>query len=150
MTKKGNRPGASTPLSLSTKLNRISEQARDPSFQFRTLAHLIDCEMLTFAFSVLRKEAASGVDGVKADEYGRNLANNITELHARLNGGRYRAQPLKRVYIEKEDGKQRPLSIPALEDKIVQRAVVEILNRIYERDFLPCSFGYRNERVHDN
>lgn len=142
---------ASTLVSMSTKLNRITEMAKQhPAFQFRTLAHLINPQTMEDAFRKLAKNAAAGVDGVTLREYGQNLAGNLANLHERLKAGQYRAQPLKRIYIEKENGKLRPISIPAIEDKIVQRAVVEILNRIYENDFLPCSYGYRPERnAHD-
>src|SRR5258708_40149572 len=119
MTTKGNRLGTSMPEILTTKLNRISEQARTlPGFQFKTLAHLINHDMLTRSFQELRKDAAVGVDGVSAKEYAQDLHNNIASLHKRLKSWQYRAQPLRRVYIDKEDGKKRPLS---LEDKIVQR-----------------------------
>ncbi len=150
-TDEGNRGGAQTPESLSTKLNRLSETARrDPSFQFQNIAHLITVEMLFWSFQQLRKDAAVGVDGVGAWDYESNLRVNLTKLHQQLVAGRYRAQPLRRVYIEKENGKQMPLSISAVEDKIVQKAVVELLNRIYENDFLPCSYGYRPGRnAHD-
>jgi len=135
------------PESLSTKLNRITETAqRDPAFRFRTIAHLINEVTLTEAFHELKKDAAAGVDGVTAAEYAKGLPENIHNLHARLKERRYRAQPLKRVYIDKEDGRKRPLAIPVLEDKIVQKAVVNLLNRIYEQDFLPSSFGYRPRR----
>jgi len=103
-------------------------------------------EMLTWSFEQLRKDAAAGVDGTTAYEYGKDLKANIAQLHSRLTSGQYRAQPLRRVHIEKEDGKKRPLSIPAIEDKIVQRAATELLSRIYESDFLECSYGYRPKR----
>ncbi|MGK5089297.1 reverse transcriptase domain-containing protein [Bdellovibrionota bacterium FG-2] len=146
-----NRGGAQTPESLSTKLNRLTETARkDPEFQFRNIAHLISVEMLIWSFQQLRMSAAAGVDGVTAKDYEKNLRANIANLHQQLVEGRYRAQPLRRVYIEKEDGKKRPLSIPALDDKIVQRAATELLSRIYENDFLPSSYGYRpNRSAHD-
>lgn len=148
---KGNKPGASPPASLSTKLNRISERAKaDPSFKFKTLAHLIDIELLRRSFRSLRKQAAPGVDGVTLSNYEQGLEANLRDLLKRLKSGSYRAQPLRRVYIEKEDGKKRPLSIPALEDKIAQRAVVEILGRIYEVDFRPSSYGYRKGRSAHN
>jgi group II intron reverse transcriptase/maturase len=102
------------------------------------------------AFRELKKNAAAGVDGVTVREYEQKLTDNLVNLHERLKQGRYRAQPMRRVYIDKEDGKKRALSIPAVEDKIVQKAVVELLNRIYENDFLPCSYGYRPGRnAHD-
>jgi RNA-directed DNA polymerase len=150
-TRKGNKMTASTVESLLTKLNRIAETAKQHSaFQFKTLAHLVNPQSLLEAFKKISKDAASGIDGVTAKEYEKELAANVADLHERLKQKRYRAQPMRRVYIEKEDGKQRPLSIPCLEDKIVQRAVSEILNRIYENDFLPCSYGYRPGRsAHD-
>ena len=86
------------------------------------------------------------MDGVTYEEYERDVAGNIQTLHERLKNGKYQAQPLRRVYIPKENGKQRPISIPALEDKIVQKAMVEILNAIYEQDFLDCSYGFRPGR----
>ena len=107
--------------------------------------------MITFgalyaAFRGLRKKASAGVDGVTYGEYERDIAGNLQTLHERLKNGQYQAQPLRRVYIPKENGKQRPISIPALEDKIVQKATVEILNAIYEQDFLDCSYGFRPGR----
>lgn len=150
-TGEGNRGGAQTPESLSTKLNRLTETARrDPSFRFQNIAHLITVEMLFWSFQQLRKNAAAGVDGVRARDYENNLQANLTKLHQQLVAGCYRAQPLRRVYIEKENGKERPLSIPVLEDKIVQRAATELLSRIFENDFLPTSYGYRPKRsAHD-
>lgn len=150
-TIKGNKNGTSMPESLSTKLNRLTEKAKcDPEFKFKTLGHLLNEEMLIRAFNSLKKNAAAGVDGVTARDYERNLATNIKDLHIRLRENQYRSQPLRRTYIGKENGERRPLSIPALEDKIVQRAVVEILGRIYEVDFLDCSYGYRPKRsAHD-
>lgn len=135
------------PTKLSTQLSRIAETAkRSPSYQFKTIAHLIDVDLLRHAYGKVRKDAAAGVDGVTAKEYGQDLKTNLTDLHQRMKQGRYRAQPLRRVYIEKENGKLRPLSIPVTEDKIAQKGVVDILERIYENDFLPCSFGYRPGR----
>jgi group II intron reverse transcriptase/maturase len=147
MTKQGHKDGTQMPLSLSTKLNRISEMAKNDSrLAFRTLVHLVNEESLTDAFHELHKDAAAGVDKVTAREYGARLEDNIKNLCQRLREQRYRAQPLRRVYIDKADGRKRPLAIPAVEDKIVQKAVVTILSRIYEQDFLPCSFGYRPNR----
>lgn len=144
MTIQGNGNGTPMPESLFTKLHRISTMAREhPKLKFRTLAHLINEEMLLMSYRELRKDAAAGVDGVTAQEYEQRLQENLKALHQNLRERRYRAQPLRRVYIDKEDGRKRALSIPALEDKIVQKATVEILNRIYELEFLPSSFGYR-------
>jgi len=131
---------------MSTELERISELAKqDRTLQFTSLAHLLTVERLGEAYQKLRKGASPGVDGLSAQEYEQDLVGNLQDLHRRLREGRYRAQPVRRVYIE-QDGKRRPLGIPALEDKIVQRAVVSILEAIYEQDFLPCSFGYRPGR----
>jgi RNA-directed DNA polymerase len=132
---------------MSTKLDRIAELAReDPKRQFFSIAHLITPEALEAAFRSLRKAASAGVDGVTYEGYEANAGRNIRQLHQRLRDGKYQAQPLRRIYIPKEDGKQRPISIPALEDKVVQKAAVEILNAIYEQDFLDCSYGFRPGR----
>jgi RNA-directed DNA polymerase len=132
---------------MSTEIDRLSELAKeDPKRQFFSIAHLITPEKMYAAFLSLRKDASAGVDGVTYEEYERDAARNIRELHQRLKDGKYRAQPLRRVYIPKENGKQRPISIPALEDKIVQKVMVEILNAIYEQDFLDCSYGFRPGR----
>src|SRR6266853_935640 len=132
---------------MSTELDRISELAKeDPKRQFYSIAHMITFGALYAAFRGLRKKASAGVDGVTYEEYERDVAGNIQTLHERLKNGKYQAQPLRRVYIPKENGKQRPISIPALEDKIVQKAMVEILNAIYEQNFLDCSYGFRPGR----
>jgi len=132
---------------MSTQIDRLTELAKeDPKRQFYSIAHMITPEALYAAFRGLRKKASAGVDGVTYDMYERDAAGNIQALHERLKNGKYQAQPLRRVYIRKEDGKQRPLSIPALEDKIVQKATAEILNAIYEQDFLDCSYGFRPGR----
>jgi RNA-directed DNA polymerase len=132
---------------MSTELDRISELAKeDGKRQFYSIAHMITFGALYAAFRGLRKKASAGVDGVTYGEYERDVAGNIQALHERLKNGKYQAQPLRRIYIPKENGKQRPISIPALEDKIVQKATVEILNAIYEQDFLDCSYGFRPGR----
>src|SRR5467141_3651853 len=129
---------------MSTQIDRISELAKeDPKRQFFSIAHLITPEALYAAFRGLRKKASAGVDGVRYQMYEKDAARNIQQLHERLKEGKYRAQPLRRVYIPKENGKERPISIPSLEDKIVQKATGEVLNAIYEQDFLPCSYGFR-------
>jgi RNA-directed DNA polymerase len=131
---------------MSTKLDRLAELAKeDGKRQFFSIAHLITPEALYAAFRGLRKEASAGVDGVTCEEYEKDAAGNIRQLYQRLRDGKYQAQPLRRIYIPKEDGKQRPISIPALEDKILQKAVAEVLNAIYEQDFLECSYGFRPE-----
>lgn len=132
--------------SVFTQLHRISEKARqDPTLRFTSLAHLLTVEMLGEAYGRLRKDASPGVDGLTAQAYEQELQGNLEALHRRLREGRYRAQPVRRVYIEQE-GKRRPLGIPALEDKIVQKAVTLMLEAVYEQDFLPCSYGYRPGR----
>jgi len=129
---------------MSTKLDRISELAGESrQMQFLSIAHLLTPEALMEAFKSLRKDASAGVDGVAYDEYRMEAEKKIQELYERVKAKRYRAQPLRRIYIPKEDGKQRPISIPALEDKILQKATVTLLNAIYEQDFLPCSYGFR-------
>ena len=130
-----------------TDINRIAELAKeDPKRQFSSIAHLITARKLEEAFRSLRKDASAGIDGVTYEQYEANVEENIRQLHQRLKDGKYRAQPLRRVYIPKEDGKQRPISIPALEDKLVQKVVVDLLNAIYEQDFLKCSYGFRPGR----
>ena len=133
------------------ELNRIAELARqDAGRKFHSIAHLLTKEALWEAFDQLRKNAAAGVDGVTYRDYAEHLIGNLHRLHEKLSNKTYRAQPLRRIYIEKEDGGKRPISIPALEDKIVQRATVEVLNAIFEQDFLECSYGFREGRsAHD-
>ena len=117
---------------MSTEIDRISELAKqDPKRRFFSIAHLLTVERLYAAFRGLRKDASAGVDGVSYQEYEANAERNIQALHERLKDGTYRAQPLRRVYIPKENGKERPISIPALEDKIAQKAMVEVLNTLY-------------------
>jgi len=132
---------------MCTDIDRIAELAKEDSQrQFYSIAHLITAEKLYEAFRSLRKDASAGVDGVKYAEYETNAEENVRQLHRRLVEGKYQAQPLRRVYIPKENGQQRPISIPALEDKVVQKAVVDLLNAIYEQDFLECSYGFRPGR----
>jgi RNA-directed DNA polymerase len=132
---------------MSTELSRITELAKeDKHRQFTSIAHFLTVEALYAAFLNLRKEASAGVDGVRHVEYAGNVRENLEKLHERMKKGQYRAMPLRRIYIPKEDGKQRPISIPALEDKIVQKATTDLLNAIYEQDFLDCSYGFRPGR----
>jgi RNA-directed DNA polymerase len=132
---------------MSTELSRLSERAKtDTTTRFLSMAHRLTPSALTAAFDGLRKDASAGVDGVTYREYEQDVWVNIPALHHRLVSHQYRAQPLRRVYIPKENGKERPISIPSLEDKIVQRATVTVLNAIYEQDFLPCSDGFRPGR----
>ena len=129
------------------KLGEIAEQAaRDPSRVFTTLAHLLTPDFLAAAFYRLRQSAAPGCDEITVAEYAVSLEANLADLHERLRTKRYRAQPVRRVWVDKEDGKQRPLGLLVLEDKIVQRAVVMILESIYEKDFYDFSYGFRPGR----
>ena len=106
----------------------------------------MDVALLRTAYLALKREAAVGVDGTTWRDYGRDRERRLADLHDRIHSGAYRAQPSRRVYIAKPDGRQRPLGIAALEDKIVQRAVVEVLNAIWEADFLGFSYGFRSGR----
>lgn len=129
------------------ELSRISELGReDPRRRFFSIAHFLTQEALYEAFRCLRKDASAGVDGVTYEEYEQQAQENIRKLHERLKSKTYRALPLRRLYIPKEDGKTRPISIPALEDKIVQKAAAGLLNAIYESEFLACSYGSRPGR----
>ncbi len=114
--------------------------------RFTALFHLLTVEALEAAFLSLSRKAAAGVDGIRWMDYAGNMKNNITDLHRRLHQGSYRAQPGRRHYIPKADGKQRPLGIASLEDKIVQYALVKILNAVYENDFMGFSYGFRPGR----
>jgi group II intron reverse transcriptase/maturase len=128
-------------------LARVREAAkRDRKARLSALLHHVTVERLQTAFESLHKKAAAGVDGVTWAAYAQDLGRNIQDLHARLQRGAYRAKPSRRVYIPKADGRQRPLGISSLEDKLVQRAVVEVLNAIYETDFLGFSYGFRPGR----
>ncbi len=113
---------------------------------FTALLHHVDVPMLRTAFYALRRDAAPGADGLTSQDYERDLDRRIEDLHDRVHRGAYRAQPSRRRFIPKADGRQRPLAIAALEDKIVQRAVVMVLNAIYEEDFLGFSYGFRPGR----
>ena len=128
-------------------LDRVRERARkDKEVKFTALLHHVTVDRLRDAYRQLRRDAAPGVDGVTWEQYGAQLEDKLVELHARLHRGAYRAKPSRRVYIAKTDGRQRPLGIAALEDKVVQRAVVEVMNAIYEEDFLGFSYGFRSGR----
>jgi RNA-directed DNA polymerase len=128
-------------------LSRLTELAQeDPARQFSSIAHFLTPAALQEAFRSLRKEASAGVDEVTYQDYEEQVEGNILKLWERLKGKTYRAQPLRRIYIPKEDGSKRAISIPALEDKIVQKATVRLLNAIFEPDFLPCSYGSRPGR----
>jgi group II intron reverse transcriptase/maturase len=135
----------------STQLGKVAERARqEPAGRFHALAHLIDKDALHRAFVRLRADAAVGVDGVTKEMYDRDREVHVQDLHGRLRTGRYRHQPIRRVYIPKANGQTRPLGVSSLEDKIVQGAIREVLEAVYEQDFLDCSYGFRPGRgAHD-
>jgi RNA-directed DNA polymerase len=136
---------------MSPGLVKVVERAqREPEGRFHALAHLIDVPALERAYRRQRANAAVGVDGVTKEHYGQNLEANLQDLHARLKAQRYRHQPIRRVHIPKAQGKTRPIGISAFEDKVVQDAVREVLEAVYEQDFLDCSYGFRPGRsAHD-
>jgi RNA-directed DNA polymerase len=133
--------------SVSQELERVRQAARRRKKErFTSLFHHIDPALLRTAFYAIKRDAASGVDGMTWETYERDLDRRIEDLHARVERGAYRASPSRRTYIPKEDGSRRPLAVAALEDKIVQRATAEVLSAIYEEDFLGFSYGFRPER----
>jgi len=137
---------------MGTALDGIRQTAkgrRDAKFT-GLLHHIYAVERLEAAYLVLKRDAAAGVDGQTWQTYGQDLQSNLLDLSDRLARGGYRPHPVKRVYIGKADGSKRPLGVPALEDKIVQRAAVEVLNAIYEQDFLGLSYGFRPRRSAHN
>ena len=137
----GETPGSPT---VSTKLQRIAEQAKNyPAMVFNNVFHLIDREFLLEAYHQTQKSSAPGMDQVTAKQYAEHLDENLRDLHERLRDNRYVAPPVERVWIEKEGGKKRPIGKPCFEDKIVQRAVVMILEAIFEQDFHAVSHGFR-------
>src|SRR5579859_5186821 len=150
---KGNLPQQNASRTPSRKdapsaLERVRQAAgKDKKLRFTALLHHIyNLDTLRMAYFRLKKEAAPGVDGETWRHYGEDLEANLQDLAHRLKRGAYRAKPVRRVYIPKADGRQRPLGVPALEDKLVQRAAVEVLNNIYETDFLGFSYGFRPKR----
>lgn len=133
--------------SVSQGLDRVRQAARQRKKEkFTTLLHHVTVDLLRDAFLALKRRAAPGVDGVTWKDYEADLGGSLRELHAKVHRGSYRALPVRRRFIPKPDGKQRPLGIASLEDKIVQRAVVAVLNAIYEEDFLGFSYGFRPGR----
>ena len=145
------RPGSKAGVSVPSALERVRRVAqKDRSARFISLLHHVDVDRLRAAYWALKPSAAPGVDGVTWADYGRDLEENLRDLHSRVHRGSYRARPSRRAYIPKPDGRQRPLGIAALEDKLLQRAVVEVLNAVYEADFLGFSYGFRpGRRPHD-
>jgi RNA-directed DNA polymerase len=154
---KGNLPQQNASRTPSRKdalsaLERVRQAAKkDKKLRFTALLHHIYVpERLREAYFCLKKEAAPGVDGETWQHYGETLEDNLQDLSHRLKRGAYRAKPVRRAYIDKNDGRKRPLGVPVLEDKIVQRATVEVLNAIYETDFLDFSYGFRPGRSQHN
>ena len=132
---------------LCPKLDRVARQAKErPRMRFTSLAHLVDEEFLKEAWQRVRKDGAVGVDRQSGQEYAANLEANLRGLYERLRSGRYKAPPVRRVWIPKDGGKQRPIGIPTIEDKVVQRGVAMILEAVHEQDFLDCSYGFRPGR----
>ena len=150
---KGNLPERNAPRTLSrtgvsSALGRVRQAARrDRKQRFTALLHHVyDVERLRMAYLALKREVVAGVDGETWRHYGEALEGNLQDLSGRLKRGAYRAKPVRRVYIAKADGGERPLGVPTLEDKIVQRAVAEVVGAIYEVDFLGFSYGFRPGR----
>ena len=135
-------------VDLQHALDRIRKAAKEDKGQRFTALwhHVYNVNRLRQAYYLLKREASPGVDGETWTSYGQTLEANLKDLSGRLQRGAYRAQPVKRVYIPKADGRLRPIGITALEDKIVQRATVEVLNAVYETDFLGISYGFRPGR----
>jgi hypothetical protein len=128
-------------------LDRVREAARkDGKLRFTALLHHVTVDLLRDSYHSLQKRAAPGVDGMTWEEYGEGLEARLSDLHGRIHRGAYQARPSKRVWIPKADGRQRPLGIAALKDKIAQHAVGTVLNRIWEEDFLGFSYGFRPGR----
>jgi RNA-directed DNA polymerase len=135
------------PESVSTKQERIATLARrNPAMAFTSLNQYIDYAWVRYAYELTRKDGAVGVDGETGEDYAVDLERNLHSLVDRLKSGRYYAPPVRRHYIEKAEGGQRGLGIPCFEDKVAQRAIVMLLEPIYEQDFLDCSFGFRPNR----
>ena len=140
--------GNASPEDLHSELGRVRQAAcRDKQLKFTSLwHHVYSIDRLRQAYLACKRNAAAGVDGQTWQAYGEELEGNLRSLSDRLAAGTYRARPVKRVYIPKADGKQRPIGVPVLEDKIVQRATVQVLNAVYETDFIGFSYGFRPRR----
>lgn len=143
----GNTEDALKSRNVYTKQQRIAELGRRmPDVSFTSLAYYIDLEWMYEAYRLTRKDGAAGVDNVTAEKYEEDLEGNLRRLLDRFKSGSYVAPPVKRAYIPKGDGRVRPIGIPTLEDKVLQRAVVMVLTPLYEQDFLDCSYGFRPGR----
>ena len=139
--------GMPDPCAVSPQLEQLAKLAAEaPDLVFHSIHHRIDVPLLRRAFALTRKDGAVGVDGVTAQQYAEDLDENLADLLERFRSGRYRAPAVRRVHIPKGGGKTRPIGIPTLEDKVLQRAVALLLGAIYEQDFLPCSYGFRPGR----
>ena len=150
-TDRPTRSGLSAGEGVTSGLDRVRQVARrDKDVRFTALLHHVDLNRLLAAYWAINPKAAPGVDKVTWETYGQDLRANLEDLLARVHSGAYRASPSRRVYIPKADGRQRPLGLATLEDKILQRAVVEVFNAVYEEDFLGFSYGFRpGRRPHD-
>ena len=136
-----------SPTNLSTKRRWIAELARrKPGEVLTSLHHVIELEWMRKAYELTRKDGATGIDGVTATAYEAKREANLMDLLDRIKSGRYKAPPVRRTYIPKADGSQRPLGIPTFEDKVAQRAIAMVLEAVYEQDFRPCSHGFRPGR----
>jgi RNA-directed DNA polymerase len=144
----GQRAGTLIPESISTKLQRRATLAREaPQRAFLSVAPYLDVDFLREAFRRTRKDGAVGVDGQNATEYAEHLEENLQELLARYKSGRYHAPPVRRVHIPKGGGSTtRPIGVPTVEDKGLQKAVAMVLEAVSEQDFLACSYGFRPRR----
>src|SRR5262249_15492998 len=138
---------ALTPERMSPQLQKVAQRARrEPDGPSHALAHLLEVPALARAYGRLRAGAAVGVEGVTKEDYGQTLLDHLQDLHQRLRAQRYRHQPIRRVHIPKGQGQTRPLGISAFEDKLVQDAVREVLQALYEQDLLDCAYGFRPGR----
>lgn len=143
-----NAPRTQCRISTTSALERVRRAAKQDRKQRFTalLHHVYDVERLRLAYRSMKRDAAAGLDGETWQHYGEHLEENLRDLSERLQRGAYRAKPVRRAYIPKADGRQRPLGVPVLEDKLVQRATVDVLNAIYETEFLGFSYGFRSGR----
>jgi RNA-directed DNA polymerase len=139
--------GTQSRVALPSNLARVNAAAgKAVQTRFTALLHHVDVQALERSFRRQKRRASAGVDGITVADYEQDLETNLQDVYERIHTGRYRPQPVRRVYIPKADGGQRPLGVPALEDKIDQGAVAEVLSAIYEGDFLGFSFGFRPRR----
>jgi retron-type reverse transcriptase len=143
--------GMRRPLLISTQLRQIAEQAIEhPDRVFTSLIHRMDLDLLREAFYELRRDGAPGWSGITVKDYAKDLEANLEDLHRRLRTRSYVAPPIKRVWIDKDNGKKRPIGLTESEDKIVQKAVSMLMGAVFEQDFLPSSYGFRDGRnAHD-